>query len=647
MSKARRRSHVEKFSFDRRIYNNTTSIFSKFTDTNLKLSINNTGECYIISFYDKKEVEKIAFGKTSLNVGTAEVIDNTYTINLNPYKSYFKTEKQFYRGLEHELAHLVFQTDYPTKHLFAKEMEKKFNKYGVQYKQAIDTFGIIEDHRIEHNWSLIFLGSMKYFKELREYYITCKPQDLTEMVLAARCEKEYLFEDFWKPFYHFIVDKLKMTENRSVKSTAYVGNLIFEEYIEMIKNFLNNKKSGNNQNQSKDNQKEQNQDQGNDSSQDNNDTDNDLDDDENDDDSEQSLEDYLDEMLDNKEFTDENDNISDEEVEDEIVNRFDESGINYSEETKLDFDLKIDIKEILMEEISDVLQDSLEEAQVIIDTIQEKLTTWEDPKVERNIELPVIKEKYFPMNTARQIPYYDSVNKLKQIFDRIELQNEIDTEDGEQGFLDTDLLIQSLISKQSMPIFQDEIEKEELVIALVIDGSGSMSGTPLDTAKRVGLTMKEAVKSYSSVQVDTWIYSGESDYTPIQKLSDGELAIVSTRGITHTNDAIRFVTQQPDYIGKKCLLFLVTDGMPMSSHPKYSKHVKTSSGKSITYVMADTHYAITDARKKGWKIFTFFIGNPMGNTGIFGSPFVFLKSGKELVNILDSFEAEVNQYLRK
>lgn len=623
-----------KFSYEKRVYEKAIGIFASVLGVKINVRFTESGMCNV-----------------------KQIGENEYLVSLNPHRPYIKTQKQFFRMMEHEIAHLLFKTDIKVIMKFARKMAKKYEEFGIQEHQAKLTMFAIEDHRCEANWGFIYLGSKYYFNQLKSGAMNRPPMDLVNLTLAARCEAKHLIDPFFNDFYNFALSKLRETEGKTMVASVRVGDQIIEKYIETIKDYLQKKK---------DEEQKEEKEEGFSNGSSPEDYESEIDDSFSKDDTEESKNDFEPEDLEESdesadqsddnstenlesildEYTQEGD-VSTEEIKEEIFRRFSEEAGGFKEETKLDLGLDLDINQALSGDFETVMEDARREFEAQLDLIKEKLAEFSPPSPERNIELPVVKEDHFSMSGDPQKPFYGAVNRLKRTFRKIELQNETEEYVSEQGLFDTDLFLQGMLSNQPQEMFIDEDEKEGMIIVLLMDGSGSMSDGSLDTAKRVGLTIHEIAKDYDGIDVFTWIFAGESGYTPIQELTEQQLSRVQTSSWTHTNDAIRFVTQQPQYQGKRCVLFLATDGCPMSGNAKYSKHVKKHKGKFITYIQADTHFAVKEARDRGWKVFTFFIGDPRGNSGIFGQPFVSLKNGGELTEIIDHFEREVAKYLRK
>jgi len=359
--------------------------------------------------------------------------------------------------------------------------------------------------------------------------------------------------------------------------------------------------------------------------------------------------DELDDIFEDFDFSDLDgvldDDIKDEDIAMEIKRRYLENPGTYEEETKLVLNLPIDMKQVLEDIIEDVLEEAMEEFEKDLQSIEKKLSEFQAPDPTVNTQMPIKTEECFSFDN-RPVDPFPEVTQLKQIFRRINTLGSQSSELGLMGELDIDEYIQFMLGNADPEFFIEEKEVNKLNMVLLIDGSGSMCGSRLKKAKRLALTCKKAAESIGQVNVDVWIFSGSYEFTPVQKLTEMELRTVRGYGATHTNDAVRFVTQQPDYRYQKNVLFLITDGMPQGACDKYREVVKTYNNDRITFVQADTHYALNEARQKGWKIFTFFIDDPEGNSAIFGNPFVCMTTDR-LTDILGYFEREVKIFLSR
>lgn len=712
-----------KFQYNPRVYRKTAGIFGKVTDTKIEIKFTEKGSCKVVQSPTNK---------------------NKFTIFLNPFKGYVRgLEQIFYTCEEHEIAHILFQSDAIAKDRFGKVMADKYEEFGIRRGQAKLVADVLDDQRIETCWSELFVGSEHWFDELRVNLQRGDAKSLGTMVLAARCKKKENIHPFFHSFYDYCVEQLKLVEKKSFIAIFPLSKNIVEAYIDIIKDFLENQKEQDQQQQSggmpipipiptppqdQDDQdqegsgsdseesegemdesdesegeqdSEESEENGDsDSSQDGSDSDDteseETEDDSDSDENEEEFEDFdgsmtnetdhdddfeeesdveslfkedddsddegegsgtdteeddseideigdLDSIFEPMEEETENQDVSNEEISREVTDRYLDNPASYEEESKLDFDSQIDLQQVLETALEDILEQAFEEFKDDLQVIEEKLSQFKPPDPTRNTGLPI--DTNFGFGRDNSVDPYPELNDLKKIFRRINISDRRREELSYAGELDIDQYIQFIQGNADPDVFLDEKDEQELFCVLVIDGSSSMAHSgKMEKAKRVALTMKKASEAVTGVIVDVWIFSGSNSDSPVRELTEGELKTIGADGWTHTNDAVRFVTQQPKYRYKKCIMFLVTDGLPYSCNDKYSKVVKEEEGNKLTFVQADTHFAIQECRQRGWKVFTFFIGDPEGNSGIFGNPFVIMK-GDRLKEVLGYFEREVRMFI--
>lgn len=183
------------------------------------------------------------------------------------------------------------------------------------------------------------------------------------------------------------------------------------------------------------------------------------------------------------------------------------------------------------------------------------------------------------------------------------------TEEDSGIDIDLDNYIQRRAGKDgNIPPFVAEELKTGLNVALLLDCSGSMTRTyntpyrALDHAKKVILTLFEAIKGLPNVNLEVYGFSGynENDLvTPVVRLTPERIAVldVSYRyEYTHTHRAIQYVTNVLSRkLGKK-LLILVTDGVPEAACTKHQ------------VMAALTASAVHRARRKGVEVFVIRVG---------------------------------------
>jgi len=690
-----------KFKYDPAIYNKTANIFGKIMGKKIKVKFEDKGNCKVVqSITDKDKL----------------------TIHLNPFNTYVTGEEVFYSCEEHELAHPLFKSDAIARQRFADGMQTRYREFGIRKGMAENVARCLDDQRIESCWSEIYPGSEQYFKQLRKGIINQPASDLVQMMLAARAGKPELVHPFFIPFYAYLVQQLERVERKSMKAVFTIGHQVIKDYVEVIKQFLNQDKNDDqddSQNkcdmplpippQPQEQDKNQESDDGDsidsggqelekpesdepssdledsepesdledgssdESESEANDTESDTDSSESDDKGENDVkhdesesdedssepepsdsstddsEDEFDDIFENFDFGDssdetpESDEVTPENIALEIKKRYLEDPGTYEEETSLDLNLDIDMEQVIGDMVEDVLEEAMEEFEKDLQSIEEKLTEFQAPDPAVNTQMPIVEKEHFTFSNSPVEPFPE-LSQLQQIFRRINTMDDQSTELGVMGELDMDEYIQFMLGNADPDIFIEEKEVQNLNMVLVIDGSSSMGCGRLTRAKRLALTCKRAAEGLGQITVDTWIFSGMNNYTPIKKLTEMELRTVNYNGYTHTNDAVRFVTQQPSYKYQKNIMFLITDGMPQGGSDKYRDIVKTYGDNQLTFVQADTHYALKEARQKGWKIFTFFIDDPSGNSGIFGNPYVSMET-ERLSDILGYFEKEVKMFL--
>jgi len=199
--------------------------------------------------------------------------------------------------------------------------------------------------------------------------------------------------------------------------------------------------------------------------------------------------------------------------------------------------------------------------------------------------------------------------QLRSAFLRIKGKASLTEEDSGLD-VDIDNYIQRKVGKDgSIPPFVAEELNIGLNIVLLLDCSGSMgthklgdSRRPLDSAKRVVLTLYEAIQRLPNVDLEVYAFSGNnySDYqTPVVKLTPQRLATLSIshdNEYTHIHRAVQYVTNiLARKLGKK-LLIIVTDGVPQSVNLDFATMLRLTS------------IAVYKARRRGIEVFTIRVG---------------------------------------
>ena len=239
------------FNLDENSYINVCDIISSITDTSLALQFSGDG-----SYTD---------GKT-INVPVMMPFSVTH----------LPDEMTHYTFLEHELAHILFETDVRNFDLFTEWFTKYSDNYLDAYffsnnfddKQRdefwngweiIDwpnilrrIFDRVECHRVEHNWGEVYPGSRIRFKELRKGLGKTQTeeeinkqiildQNLSNTLLISRIYKDDILTQTATPSFlnsnenvAFCVERLANVENQSSIATLIECKLIIKRWMPML-----------------------------------------------------------------------------------------------------------------------------------------------------------------------------------------------------------------------------------------------------------------------------------------------------------------------------------------------------------------------------------------------------------------------------
>ena len=242
--------NTEHFILDDNTYANICDIIGDITDTSLELQFKGDG-----SYTD---------GKT---INVPYIMPFTCTT--------LTDDKTHYTMFEHELAHILFQTDisnfelfvewfikYSDKHmdayLFSSGFDdKQIDEFHAEWKildwQSIlkTIFDRVECHRVEHNWGEVYFGSRTRFKELRkglgktqtekEIEDDILNQHLTNTLLISRIYKDEILTQTAIPDLlntnenvAFCVERFANVENDGAARTLIECKLIIQRWMPVI-----------------------------------------------------------------------------------------------------------------------------------------------------------------------------------------------------------------------------------------------------------------------------------------------------------------------------------------------------------------------------------------------------------------------------
>ena len=242
--------NTDHFILDDNIYVNICDIIGDITDTSLELQFKGPG-----SYTDGKTINvPLIMPFTSVNI---------------------PDEMTHYTWFEHELAHILFQTDIRNFDLFVEWFVKYSDNYmdaylfssGFDDKQreefyneweALDwpsilrpIFDRVECHRVEYNWGELYPGSRIRFKELRkglgktrteeEIEDDILNQHLANTLLISRIYKDEILTQTAIPDLlntnenvAFCVERLANVENDSAIATLIECKLIIKRWLPVI-----------------------------------------------------------------------------------------------------------------------------------------------------------------------------------------------------------------------------------------------------------------------------------------------------------------------------------------------------------------------------------------------------------------------------
>ena len=562
------------FNLDENSYINVCDIISSITDTSLALQFSGSG-----SYTD---------GKT-INVPVMMPFSATH----------LPDEMTHYTFLEHELAHILFETDVRNFDLFMEWFTKYSDNYLDAYffsnnfdDKQIDEFwrewGIIdwstilrrifdrvECHRVEHNWGEVYPGSRIRFKELRkglgkthteeelnEQIILY--QNLSNTLLISRIYKDDILTKTATPSFlntHenvvFCVERLTNVENQSSIATLIECKSIIKRWMPML---------------------------------------------------------FLDmislmkkdipisecSMTDPNQYTDEFDSNFDD-VCISVCGKPSPIDVQGGSNTRIDHSHPRDDNDVmngchtkkLPETLrNDYLNDEDEDGENELsltsasrqEDIMKKIKKTIDPETYDGVKLTSSKVVGKIMETdifdtlansdrsaMRNIDQAD-VNKLTRFFASVRSKNKIYL-DEEGDSIDPEAYIQFRSNTNMNEIFTNEDITQGLDVSIVIDLSGSMSSSfKLDLACKYAKTLYKALEPLPNVVLKAWVFSGydlnknPERLTPVIEVDYSRLDTIDTdwdrAPFTHTWNAITHVAYKMRGSSGKKLMIVISDGMP-------------------------------------------------------------------------------------
>ena len=171
----------------------------------------------------------------------------------------------------------------------------------------------------------------------------------------------------------------------------------------------------------------------------------------------------------------------------------------------------------------------------------------------------------FARSLATPNPNIKMATQLAKTFDKIKETRKFKiSESGSE--VDIEALLQAK-SKGYGEFMVDEVRSKGLTILVSIDGSSSMQGGKIESARNLVATMFRSVERIPQVKILANVWSSDTKgyvgITPVR--TEGEcnrINISRSLGYTPTHEALKYSAKQlGKYSGKK-LLIMITDGRP-------------------------------------------------------------------------------------
>lgn len=200
-------------------------------------------------------------------------------------------------------------------------------------------------------------------------------------------------------------------------------------------------------------------------------------------------------------------------------------------------------------------------------------------------EMPASKRKSIvlkvaPSNRESYLRNLESVNlyvsMLKKEF-RLRSNNKINNFKGQRyGKFDDTKIVEALQGVNTVYTKRYKTISNKVNIGLLIDESGSMSGSKIDTAKKIAIMFYEALENIKNVNLS--VYGHTADRTaegscdmliykePRKKVDKYSLGTITSRGNNRDGDAIAESCERMIANGGTGILIILADGQPSAYH---------------------------------------------------------------------------------
>jgi len=224
------------------------------------------------------------------------------------------------------------------------------------------------------------------------------------------------------------------------------------------------------------------------------------------------------------------------------------------------------------------------------------------------------------------------VNQFEEIFST--LKGEPKTVRSTKGNIHVPYVVDFKVNQQNLKVFRKKINQNKGTVILLIDSSGSMSGSRIDQVRDLVANLYKGISEISRINLKVYTYAGsfEDPHTlainEINSLADCEKITVQggNIGSTPTHTAITHVTKLNENIKGKKIIITLTDG-----HPELYNHHNTLGLTGV--LQLKTKRALVEAESRGFNIFG--IGINLYNIPTFKNMF-----RDEFINVEDSSDIQ-------
>jgi hypothetical protein len=156
-------------------------------------------------------------------------------------------DPNFYRLLEHELAHILFRTDITAAHLFVSSYADKILAFGTKNGVLLDRAalayllrmltGLLEDQRVDSLWGRLYPGSYLLMQRMnKQYAVEWLPQvhDSVVALMAVISGKQEIPPGKLDAFVPLMREALAKVEQRGFAATLAVAKWLITRLVDLL-----------------------------------------------------------------------------------------------------------------------------------------------------------------------------------------------------------------------------------------------------------------------------------------------------------------------------------------------------------------------------------------------------------------------------